>query len=83
MKNITNYKIVNRNTNATYFLNEKEYETFFNVNSLYKDGEFQYDIYNLTKAKAKRINKMLDVVAHLAILGASILAVLIYIQSYC
>ena len=78
-----NYKIVNKKTNATYFLNEKEYQPFFNVNSLYKDGQFQYDIYNLTKAKAKRINKMLDVVAHLAIVGASVLATLLYIQNYC
>ena len=77
------YKIVNKKSNATYFLNEKEYQTFFNVNSLYKDGQFQYDIYNLTKAKAKRINKMLDVVAHLAIVGASVLATLLYIQNYC
>jgi len=78
-----NYKIVNRNTNATYFLNEKQYETFFNVNSLYKDGEFQYEIYNLTEAKAKRKAKVLDMLAHFCIIGASILATLIYIQNYC
>jgi len=77
-----NYKIVNKNTNATYFLNEKEYETFFNVNSLYQDGQYQYEIYNLTKAKTRRQAKMLDVVAHLAIVGASILATLLYIQNY-
>ena len=77
-----NYKIVNKNTNATYFLNEEQYETFFNVNSLYKDGEFQYEIYNLTEAKAKRKAKVLDMLAHLAIIGASILATLIYIQNY-
>ena len=65
-----NFKIVNKNTNATYFLNTKEYETFFNINSLYKDGQFQYEIYNLTKAKAKRNAKILDVVAHLCVLGA-------------
>ena len=77
-----NWKIVNRNTGATYFLNTKEYETFFNINSLYKDGQFQYEIYNLTKAKAKRNAKILDVVAHLCVLGASILATLLYIQNY-
>ena len=77
-----NFKIVNRNTKATYFLNTKEYETFFNINSLYKDGQFQYEIYNLTKAKAKRNAKILDVVAHLCVLGASILATLLYIQNY-
>ena len=77
-----NYKIVNKNTGATYFLNTKEYETFFNVNSLYQDGQYQYEIYNLTKAKTRRQAKMLDVVAHLAIVGASILATLLYIQNY-
>ena len=77
-----NYKIVNRNTGATYFLNEKEYETFFLRNKMYKDGVRQYDTYNLTKAKARRRNKMLDLVAHLCIIGASILGTLIYIQNY-
>jgi hypothetical protein len=78
-----NYKIVNRNTGATYFLNSQEYITFVERNSFYKDGICQYDTYNLTKAKARRINKFLDVVAHLCIIGASILATLIYIQNYC
>ena len=78
-----NYKIVNKNTGTTYFLNEKQKETFFKINSIYKDGEFQYDIYNLTEAKARRRNKMLDVVAHLCIIGASILGTLLYIQNYC
>jgi len=77
-----NYKIVNKNTNATYFLNEKEYETFFNVNSLYIDGEFKYEVYNLTKAKAKKNAKMLDVVYYFAILAASMLATILYIQNY-
>jgi|TARA_R110002074_G_scaffold195046_1_gene361182 hypothetical protein len=78
-----NFKIVNRNTGATYFLNEKEYDTFFLRNKMYKDGEFKYDIYNLTEAKTRRTNKMLDVVAHLCIIGASILGTLLYIQNYC
>ena len=77
-----NYKIVNKKTNATYFLNEKQYETFFNVNSLYKAGEFQYEVYNLTKAKEKRNAKMLDVLAHLCVFAASVLATLLYIQNY-
>ena len=92
-----NFKIVNRNTKATYFLNDKERETFFgNINgvnqdydvlkqnnSFYKDGKYQYDILNLTKAKARRKDKMLDVLAHLSIIGASALATIIYIQTYC
>ena len=72
-----NYKIVNRNTGATYFLNEKEKTNFFIKNKVQNYNEI-----NLTKARAKRRNKMLDVVAHLAIIGASILATLIYIQNY-
>tara|TARA_R100001463_G_scaffold56526_1_gene108609 strand:- start:219 stop:458 length:240 start_codon:yes stop_codon:yes gene_type:complete len=77
-----NFKVVNKNTGATYFLNEKEYETFLLRNKMYKDGQFKYEIYNLTNAKTRRTNKMLDVVAHLCIIGASILATLIYIQNY-
>ena len=72
-----NYKIVNNNTGATYFLNEKEKINFFIKNKVQNYNEI-----NLTKARAKRRNKMLDVVTHLAIVGASILATLIYIQNY-
>ena len=43
----------------------------------------KYIKYNLTEAKARRINKMLDEVAHLCIIGASILGTLIYIKNYC
>jgi len=72
-----NYKIVNNNTGATYFLNEKEKTNFF-----IKNKEQNYNEINLTKERAKRRNKMLDVVAQLAIVGASILATLLYIQNY-
>jgi hypothetical protein len=72
-----NFKTVNKNTNATYFLNEDELINFFKKNRVQN-----YSITNLTKAKAKKINKMLDLLAHLCIIGASILATLIYIQNY-
>tara|TARA_B110000444_G_scaffold24527_1_gene20316 strand:+ start:5701 stop:5922 length:222 start_codon:yes stop_codon:yes gene_type:complete len=72
-----NYKIVNNNTGATYFLNEKEKTNFFIKNKVQNYNEI-----NLTKERAKRRNKMLDVVTHLAIVAASILATLIYIQNY-
>ena len=78
-----NFKIVNRNTKATYFLNEKEKETFFKRNYLYKDGDYRYDEYNLSEERAKRKDKMLDVLAHLSIIGASVLITIIYIQTYC
>lgn len=71
------YKIVNNNTGATYFLNEKEKINFF-----IKNKEQNYNEINLTKERAKRINKLLDIVAQLAIVGASILATLLYIQNY-
>ena len=72
-----NYKIVSKNTGATYFLNEKEKTNFF-----IKNKEQNYNEINLTKERAKRINKLLDIVAQLAIVGASILATLLYIQNY-
>ena len=78
-----NFKIVNRNTKATYFLNEKEKETFFKINYLYKDGDYKYDVYNLSQEKAKRKDKILNVLANFCLIGVSVLAVLIYIQTYC
>ena len=72
-----NFKVVNKNTNATYFLNEEELINFFKKNKVQN-----YSITNLTKQKKTRTNKMLDAVAHLAIIGVSILATLIYIQNY-
>lgn len=78
-----NYKIVNNNTGATYFLNEEEKITFFTKNCYQsRTGAVKYDIINLTEQKRTRINKMLDVVAHFCIIGASILATLLYIQNY-
>ena len=72
-----NFKTVNKNTNATYFLNEDELINFFKKNRVQN-----YNITNLTKQKRTRTNKMLDVVVHFCIIGASILATLIYIQNY-
>jgi len=72
-----NFKTVNKNTNATYFLNEDELINFFKKNSVQN-----YSITNLTKQKRTRTNKILDLVVHLCIIGASILATLIYIQNY-
>ena len=72
-----NFKILNKNTGATYFLNEKEKTNFF-----IKNKKQNYNEINLTEQRRIRINKMLDVVAHLSILGASILATILYIQNY-
>lgn len=72
-----NFKTVNKNTNATYFLNEEELINFFKKNKVQN-----YSITNLTKQKKTRRNKMLDVVAHLAIIGVSVLGTLLYIQNY-
>ena len=78
-----NFKIVNRNTKATYFLNEKQKETFFKINYLYKDGDYRYDVYNLSQEKAKRKDIRLNILANLCLIGVSALAILIYIQTYC
>lgn len=72
------YKIVSKNTGATYFFNEKEKTNFFIKNKVQN-----YNEVNLTEQKRIRTNKMLDVVAHLSVVGASILAILLYIQNYC
>jgi len=72
-----NFKTVNKNTNATYFLNEDELINFFKKNSVQN-----YSITNLTEQKRIRTNKILDLVVHFCIIGASILATLIYIQNY-
>ena len=72
-----NFKTVNKNTNATYFLNEEELINFFKQNTVQN-----WNIVNLTKQKRTRINKILDVVVYFCIIGASILATLIYIQNY-
>ena len=72
-----NFKTVNKNTNATYFLNEEELMNFFKKNSVQN-----YSITNLTEQKRTRTNKMLDVVVHFCIIGASVLATLLYIQNY-
>jgi len=73
-----NFKTVNKNTNATYFLNEEELINFFKKNRVQN-----YSITNLTKQKRTRTNKMLDVVAHLCLIGVSVLGTLLYIQNYC
>ena len=72
-----NFKTVNKNTNATYFLNEEELINFFKKNRVQN-----YSITNLTKQRRIRINKMLDLLAHFCIIGASILATLLYIKNY-
>ena len=77
-----NFKIVNKTTGVTVFLNEKQKETFFKINGYFdKEGQCKYDVYNLTKERTERINKMLDVLAHSCVVGASILGTLIYIQN--
>jgi len=73
-----NFKIVNKKRNKTYFLNEEELINFFKQNNVQN-----WNIVNLTKQKRTRTNKMLDVVVHLCIIGASILGTLLYIQNYC
>ena len=56
--------------------NEKEKTNFF-----IKNKKQNYNEIILTEQRRIRINKMLDVLAHSCVVGASILGTLIYIQN--
>jgi len=78
-----NYKITNLSNNKSYFLNESEKETFFKINYLYKNGSYQYEITNLTERKRQRIDKALDFLTYVCLVAVSMLATILYIESYC
>ena len=73
-----NYKIVNRSTNETIFLNSYETKNFFQLNDI-----SNYDIENLTEKKKLRKNKILDVIAMLGVAAATYITIVIYIYTYC
>ena len=73
-----NYKIINRNTNKTIFLNSIETKNFFEINDI-----SNYDIENLTEKKKLRKNKILDVLAMLGVAAATYITIVIYIYTYC
>lgn len=73
-----NYKIVNRNTKETIFLNSYETKNFFQLNDI-----SNYDIENLTEKKKLRKNKILDALAMLGVAAATYIGIVIYIYTYC
>lgn len=73
-----NYKIINKKTNKTIFLNSIETKNFFELNDI-----SNYDIENLTEKKKLRKNKILDVIAMLGVAAATYITIVIYIYTYC
>ena len=73
-----NYKIVNRSTNETIFLNSYETKNFFQINDI-----SNYDIENLTEKKKLRKNKFLNVLAYFGVFAATYITIVIYIYTYC
>ena len=72
-----NYKIVNKNTNGTYFLNEEEKEKFFIKN---KKQNYKED--NLTELKRIRYNKILDNIQLTTLFFAIIITIIVIIEKY-
>ena len=79
---MTNYKIINLSSGKVHLMNEEEKTNFFKINYFYKNGMYQYKVENLTESKNKRINKILDFVAYVCIIAASMLITTIYINTY-
>ena len=73
-----NYKIVNRSTNETIFLNSYETKNFFQLNDI-----SNYDIQNLTEKKKLRKNKILDALAYLWVIVMVFITFIIYFNTYC
>jgi len=73
-----NYKIINKKTNKTIFLNSIETKNFFELNDI-----SNYDIENLTEKKKLRKNKILDALALLGVAAATYITIVIYIYTYC
>jgi len=77
-KEMENFKIVNRSTKETIFLNTIEIKSFFEINDI-----SNYDIENLTEKKKLRKNKILDALAMLTVVAATYITIVIYIYTYC
>ena len=86
-----NFKITNRFTKSTHYLNSLEKDTFFKTNNIsessikdiYVNHLYAYDVVNLTEEKNKRKDNILNALGYLGMFVASTAYVLIYIQSYC
>lgn len=74
---MNNYKITNKKSTGTFFLNEEELIAFFNKNKIQN-----YDIINLTEVKRIRYNKILDTIQLSTLFIAIILTTILIIENY-
>lgn len=74
---MTNYKITNKKSKTTYFLNEEELTNFFKKNKVQN-----YSIVNLTEQKRIRRNKILDTIAIFSFFAATVLTTILIIENY-
>jgi len=74
---MTNYKITNKKSKTTYFLNEEELTNFFKKNKVQN-----YDIINLTEQKRIRRNKILDTITFVCFFAATVLSTILIIENY-
>ena len=71
------YKITNLRTNKNYFLNEEEKEKFFKKNKVQ-----DYNIINLSELKRIKRNKILDNIAIVCFFAATVLSIILIIETY-
>ena len=74
---MTNYKITNKRSKTTYFLNEEEMINFFK-----KNKSQNYNVANLTEQKRIKRNKILDNIAIFSFFVATILSTILIIENY-
>lgn len=74
---MTNYKITNKKSSRTYFLNEEETTNFFKKNKIQN-----YNIVNLTEQKRIKRNKILNNIALVSFFAATVLTTILIIENY-
>jgi hypothetical protein len=74
---MNNYKITNKKSTKTYFLNEEEKTNFFNKNKVQN-----YDIINLTEVKRIKRTKILDTITIVCFFAATVLSTILIIENY-
>ena len=73
---MNNYKITNKRSKTTYFLNEEELTNFFKKNKVQN-----YNIVNLTEKQRIKTNKILDTIALVCFFGATVLITILIIEN--
>jgi len=74
---MTNYKITNKKSKRNYFLNEEELTNFFKQNKVQ-----DYNIINLSELKRIKRNKILDNIAIVCFFAATVLSIILIIETY-